>query len=135
MCLTNTCIDDLEMSSQLRKYARGIVLVCNFSHWLSEVKHQLFRAYCYNFYCSQLWCTWSFKKESPKQLRVAFNTIFHNLFNIKGQISISNKLLLHSLDHLNIIHRKLIVSFIDRILVCDNKLIQTIFNSWFFLWW
>ena len=51
--------DDLDLSRQMRAiYTRGNMLIKNFKSCSDDVKLQLFKTYCSNLYCGQLWSTY-----------------------------------------------------------------------------
>ena len=131
--MSNTNTDDFEMSKQLRNlYARGNSLVRNFSKCTIDVKCQLFSTYCSVLFGCQLWA--NYKKESMRRLRVAYNRIFRMLINIRGIVSMSHILLQYRMDHFNVIIRKLIVGFMQRIANSKNVLLQVIYKSNYFIY-
>ena len=123
--------DDCDMNNQLRNlYARGNLIIKNFKNCSVEIKCLLFKAYCTNIYCCQLWH--SFNKESLRRLKVAYNRIFRILFGLEHRTSMSAAFIEHDVAHFNVLLRKTIYGFKCRLLKSSNFLIQTVFNAMFF---
>lgn len=128
----DTTNDNEDLCRQMRGiYARGNMIIKRFIHCSDDVKARLFTSYCSTFYCSQLWC--SYTSTCFKKLQTSYNRIFRHLFRLRGHVSISGKCLEFGVDSFNVVLRKSIFSFRNRILFSDNKIIQAISNSNFFL--
>ena len=124
--------DDDDITKHIRGlYSRGNVLTKNFRQCSDDVKCLLFKAYCSNFYCSQLWVNCS--KESLRRLKVAYNNIFRILFKCEHDVSISYMYMVHGIDHFDVLARKAITKFLTRVNKSGNVLIKTIVNSLFFM--
>ena len=65
---------------------------------------------------------------------MAYNRILCMLMNIRGIVSMSQVLLDHRIDHFNIIVRKLIVGFMQRIANSKNGLLKVIYDSNYFIY-
>lgn len=124
--------DDLDIAQQLRgTYARGNMILKNFSNCTTNVKCQLFKSYCSSFYCCQLWH--SYTKESLRKLKVAYNRVFRLLLKLDHRVSISHALVSHGVDHFDVILRNSITGFSNRLSKSANGIINIVFNSLFFL--
>jgi len=123
--------DDCDIYRQMRSlYSRGNLIVKNFKFCSEDVKLQLFRSYCNNLYCGQLWS--NFKARSIARIRVAFNNVFRALMGLRRDTSISSFMVERNLDTFNVLHRKVITSFMNRIASSENDIIATVVNSLFF---
>ena len=79
--MTNDLHDDVNIYKQVSLlYSRGNVLIRQFSHCSSEVKAHLFKTYCSNLYCSQLWSV--YKASSINKIKIAYENIYRYLFNL-----------------------------------------------------
>ena len=110
-------------------YARGNVLVKNFLMCTDNVKCKLFKSYCSSFYCSQLWC--SYNSASFTKLQTAYNRILRSLFRLDRLDSISQKCIEYGIDSFKVLIRKAIFSFRNRLLTCENTIINCITRSTF----
>jgi hypothetical protein len=123
--------DDLDLSRQMRAiYTRGNMLIKNFKSCSDDVKLQLFKTYCSNLYCGQLWST--YKVRTFNRIRVAFNNVFRSLMGLPWDFSISTYMVLRNLDTFSVLLRKSISSFMNRVANSDNGILCTIFHSLFF---
>ena len=78
--ITATLEDDEDMSRQRRMlYVQANMLVRKFHHCTTDVKVNLFRAYCTPLYTAPLWV--KYKKESLRKLQVAYNDCLRILLN------------------------------------------------------
>jgi len=123
--------DDKDIARQMRYvYSMGNGVVRNFTHCTNDVKMRLFKAYCSNFYCCQLWS--SHKLSSYNKLRVAYNNIFRSLFKLRRDTSISAYMVNSNMDSFQVIIRKQIYKFRERVFSSDNLLVATIVNAVYF---
>ncbi len=61
--ITNDFKDDKDIERQMRYiYSIGNSIVQNFKHCTDDVKLQLFKTFCSNFYCCQLWSNYKVHK-------------------------------------------------------------------------
>ena len=107
------------------------MIIKRFSECCEEIKSQLFKSYCSNFYCSQLWSEQHFHVSSINRIRVAFKRIFKSLFKLKRE-SITAKMVQLNCDTFDVICRKLVYSFRVRLENSSNVLVKTIVESMFF---
>jgi exonuclease III len=119
--------DDRDIVRQTRYiYARGNSLIRKFKDCSPEVKTQLFKSYCTAFYCSSLWS--NFKTATFTKLKVSFKRVFRNLHNIKSG-STTGFMLQLNCDPIDVILRKYINSFRNRLFKSDNVIICAIRES------
>ena len=129
--ITDNLKDDNDMCRQVKSvYAKGNILVRKFYKCSMEVKARLFKAYCCSFYCDQLWC--NFNSQTYRKLQTSYNTIVRYLFNLDRRDSISQKCLYLGIDCLKVLLRRDVFSFRERVLKCQNKLVQCITMSTYF---
>ena len=91
------------------------------------MKAQLFKSFCTDMYCSQLWSRYSGKDFN--KLKVAYNNIFRGLMQVYRRESISKAFLDNNVDCFSVLIRKNIVSFRKRILSSENQLISAVSSS------
>ena len=106
------------------------MLAKSFKKCSQDVKNYLFRAYCSSTYGCPLWN--SYKASDYKKAIVAYNDVYRSLFSIKRGESMSHIFVMQKINHLNVLRRKSIFSFRERLLISDNQLIRTIVNSLFY---
>jgi hypothetical protein len=123
--------DNHDLLRQLKSlYARGNMVVRKFKHCSENVKMQLFKTYCSNFYAAHLWS--NYKTKVHNKVKVAFNDVYRKLFSIKRGVSISERFMLYGLDHFYVLLRKGIYGFRERIYESDNSILSAITSSVFF---
>ena len=124
--------DDDEITSQMRSvYGRGNLIIKNFKHCDDSVKLQLFKTFCCNIYCCQLWSM--YKKTTYRKINVAYRRIFRYFMKIDNGTSVSSAMLYHNVDSLDVVVRKAIFNFRKRIMESGNVIIKTLVTSLFFL--
>jgi hypothetical protein len=111
-------------------YGRGNMIIKNFKHCSEKVKIQLFKSYCNNMYCGQLWCR--YKVNSFNRIRVAFNNVFRHLMGFSRDTSLSAYMVPNNIDTFKVLYRKVINSFRERLYKSDNLIVSAIINSLFF---
>ena len=131
--MTSTFTDNKDIIRQVRAtYARGNALICKFRKCTDNVKVQLFKSFCSNFYCSSLW--FNFTNATFNRLKVAYNNVFRSLMNISRRSSISAAFVNFGVNCFNTLIRKCITSLRQRVLCSDNVLIMSClsckFNSY-----
>ena len=130
--ITSEFTDNLDISRQMKcVYAIGNSLVRNFSQCSDDVKLQLFKTYCSNLYCCQLWS--NYKNVSYNKLKVAYNNVYRALFKLDRQTSISNSMVLFNVNGFKAVVRKHSFGFRERIFNLDNFLVKTIVESMYFM--
>ena len=129
--ITDDFKDDSTIEKQTRgMYARGKMLNSRFGNCTDEVKKQLFAAYCESFYCAALWNNYT--DTVLTQLHVAHNNIFRLLFRLPTRGTTYN-FLVRNIPNLLVKRRKLVYSLYRCTKNSENKLIQTIVQSIFFI--
>jgi hypothetical protein len=126
--LSNDVNDDLDIKRQIRGlYARGNMLVKCFKFCSTDTKVMLFKTFCTNMYCSQLWCQYT--KRSLKALKVAYNSIFRYLMNLERATSISGAMISCNINCFSVILRQYDFKFKCRIETMDNTIVQALVNA------
>ena len=119
--------DDKDIKRQIRSvYTKGNLLIKKFRNCTSEVKVKLFKSYCSSFYGCNLWARSC--DASRRKLVVAYKQIFRNFMKCQRFGTTQQLLMLH-VDPYDVIYRKLVFSFRNRIFNCDNLLVKTIASS------
>ena len=130
--ISNDTHDDDEIISQMRSvYGRGNLIIRNFKHCDESVKLQLFKSFCTNIYCCQLWS--SYKKTTYRKINVAYRRIFRYFMKIDNATSVSCAMLNYNVDSLDVLVRKAVFNFRKRLMESDNVIIKTLVNSLFYL--
>ena len=112
--MSDNCTNDRDITRQMRSlYARGNLIIRNFKHCSNEVKIQLFKTFCSNMYCGHLWS--SYFSYSYSKIRVAFNQIYRCLMKLDRRSSISQSMLIFDIDNFDIIIRKAVYNFRERL--------------------
>lgn len=131
MYINDDLSDDIDIKRHARNlYARGNMLVKSFKKCSEDVKKYLFRVYCSNIYGCSLWC--NYNASSFKKVIVAYNDIYRAMLDIKRGESMSQIFVQHGVDHFNVLIRKYIYSFRERLFLSENSLIRTIVSSLFY---
>ena len=129
--MSDNCTNDRDITRHMRSlYARGNLIIRNFKHCSNEVKIQLFKTFCSNMYCGHLWS--SYFSYSYSKIRVAFKQIYRCLMKLDRRSSISQSMLIFDIDNFDIIIRKAVYNFRQRLMKSENTVIGAIINSMFF---
>ena len=130
--MSNDCKSDLDMNRQMRSiYGRGNIIISNFKHCTVPVKTQLFKTFCCNFYVDHFWH--SFKKCSYNKIKVAFKKIYRHLMNLDRCSSITSHMVNLNIDSFDVLLRKSVYNFQERLLLSGNGIISAIVNSMFYI--
>ena len=120
--MSNDCKSDLDINRQMRSiYGRGNIIISSFKHCTVNVKIQLFKTFCCNFYGDHLWH--SFKKRSYGKIKIAFKKIYRYLMNLDRYASITSHMVNLNIDYFDVLLRKSIyttsksVCFIQKMLL------------------
>ena len=133
VCISSSCKDDADINRQIQAiYARGNVIVRNFSKCSDNVKIELFKTYCCNMYVSHLWC--SYTSVTYRRIQVAYNNIFRILMNIRRGESVSQGYVLRNVDGFKAVLRKAIYGFYQRATSSSNSLVSTVMSSTYFMY-
>ena len=127
-------LSDVDSVDKVKRglYARGNAIKRKFSNCNEEVKLELFRSHCSNFYCCSLWSLED-TETLLKSAKVCHNNILRYFIRTKRGDSISRLFMFKQLCNFDVIHRKAIVSLYTRSLLSKNGLISTLFESVYFL--
>ena len=91
----------------------------------TDVKLTLLRSYCTCFYCPFLWT--HYKKSTHSKHRVAFNNVYRRILKLPSRSSAST---MYAVIHIEVLVRKRVFGFTERLKVSDNLIISCIDNSW-----
>ena len=94
-------------------YARANGIIKNFSMCSPVVKATLFRTFCSNMYCSQLWR--DFKSCSIRKLIVGYNHSFRYIMNYHRNCSASGMFVFNSIPSFMELWRNYIYGFMQRL--------------------
>lgn len=127
-CIINCLLNDNDdIKRTLRGiYARSNMLSRKFYNCSDETKRFLFQTYCTNFYCIQLW--WFYNQESLRKVRVAFNNSFRYLMGYDRRCSASGMFVGANIDAFDILRRKVVFNFTNRLQASNNKLIVILYK-------
>ena len=121
--------DDNDILRHLRMlYTKSNRLLRLFHHCSVDVKLALFRSYCTCFYCPFLWT--HYKKSNYSKLRVAFNNVYRRILKLPSRSSASTMYVVNNIDSLEVLVRKPLFGFMERLNNSDNTIIKCINNSW-----
>ena len=121
-----TC--NADMKRQIRCiYTRSNQLLKHFWLCSNNVKIRLFKTYCINFYCCQLWCL--YKRATISCLKVAYNNSFRKLLGLDRRCSASNMFAESDVNSFDSLRRKHIFGFRNRIYNSNNSVLKTLYNS------
>ena len=123
--------DDIDIQRQIRGiYALGNMIINYLRHCSVEVKTMLFKTYCCNMYCSNLWT--KFYAKSFNNIRWAFKRVYRYFMNLKRDSSISMSMVENRVNVFDVIVRNYICKFMLRLNHCDNLIVKTLVNSLFY---
>ena len=126
--LTDSIHDDSAIKRQMKCfYSQANMLLRKFPHCTIEVKATLFRTFCSNMYCSQLWSLYN--KKCLNNLRVGYNNAFRILMGYSHDCSASRMFVQHTVPTFAALRRKLMYNFFKRIENSQNSLIAAVLNS------
>ena len=123
--------DDNDIFRQFRMlYTKFNRLLGLFHHCSVDVKLALFRSCCvlYLFLLSLLMDTLQ-KKSNYSKLRVAFNNFYRRILNIPLRSSVSTMYVVNNIDSLEVLVRKRIFGFMERLNNSYNTIIKCINDS------
>lgn len=131
--LTDTCSDNSDIRRQIKCfYSRANMLLRKFYNCSSSVKIKLFRSFCTNMYCSQLW--YHHTRKSLNDLRVAYNNAFRILLGLPRDCSASAMFVSRSVPTFEALRRNMLFSLFNRLSKSKNSLVVTMLNSDTFLY-
>ena len=92
----------------------------------TDVKLTLSRSYCTCFYCPFLWT--HYKKFTHSKLRVAYNNVYRRILKLPPRSSASTMYAVNHIVSFEIIVRKRVVGFTERLKVSENSIVSCIDN-------
>ena len=120
--------DDNDMLRQMRiLYTKSNGLLRLFHCCSIDVKLALFRSYCTCFYYPFLWT--HYKKSTHSKLRVAFNNVYRRILKLPPRSSASTMYAVNHIDSFEILVRKRVVGFTERLKVSENLIISIMENA------
>ena len=124
--------DDLSDNADIKKqlgsiYCRANVLIRKFHDCTASVKCLLFKSFCTNIYCSELW--WQYNISNYKKIKVAYNNSLRYLLNYRRDCSASGMFLENNIDSFDVVRRKSVYRFINRIYDSDNTILKNLTNN------
>ena len=123
--VTSTMDDTLDISKQMRSiYARSNMLNVKFGYCTKIVKSLLFQSYCTNLYCSHLW--WNYRRDMYKKIMVAYNNCVRRFMGYMYDSSASKMFQENNVLHFNVLRRKCLHNFMNRLNSSENNLIKHI---------
>jgi exonuclease III len=123
--ISNNLKDNEDIARQVKSvYLKGNTVLRKFKQCNDEVKCKLFKAYCTNFYCSSLWCTFTLK--SMDRLKVAYNNIFRLLLGLPRWCSASTMFALADVPSFSTVLRKQRYSLLSRVQKSTNSFVSDI---------
>ena len=122
--------DDMKRQMQAI-YAKSNMLIRKFKKCSDNVKSVLFKTHCVNFYCCQLWS--SFTKEVYKMVKVAYNNSFRHMFQLCRQEHVSPQFVSRNICTFDAAIRKAAFSLKSRVNNSHNKILSSIIESRFYI--
>lgn len=128
--ITNNMSDDTDIRRQIRCiYSRGNTLISKFKQCTIDVKTKLFNSYCSSFYGSNVWS--SFNEYTKKKVIVSYKQVFRSFFGFRREGTTSN-MLIHKVNPYEVLERKYLYGFLERLNACDNVIVKSIVGAMFF---
>ena len=119
--------DNEDISRQCRSiYARGNMLIRNFSKCSINVKVLLFKTYCTSLYTAQLWANYT--QASMRKISVAYHNILKMMLNLPRWHSNSMLFVNIGIPTFQELYRRCIFGFKSRI-ECSNNSLVTCINA------
>ena len=112
-------------------YAQGNKSISHFNKSTDDVKVKLFKTYFNSFYGITLWS--QYKTVSRKKIVTAYKQVFRKLMHIVMPQGTSTKMVALSIDPFEVIERKMIYGFMNRINNSENCIVKCISNSEFYM--
>ena len=112
------------VESAIATYTKSNRLLCLFHQGSVDVKLALFHSYCTCF----LWT--HYKQSNYSMLRVAFNNVYRRILKLPSRSSASTMYVANNIDSVDVLVRKRIFGFMERLNNSDNTIIKCINNSW-----
>ena len=101
-------------------YTNSNRLLRLFHHCSVDVKLVLFRSYCTCLHCLFL----HYKNYNYNKTRVAFNNVYRRILKLPSRSSASTMYVVNNIDSLEVLRRKQILGFIERLNNSDSTIIK-----------
>ena len=125
--VTTKLTDDRDIAYRYRDVAvKGNIISRMFVRCSPPVKVKLFKTFCSNIYCNQLWVKYT--QRALSKLTVCYNNSFRILMGLSFSCSASDMFARNNLRSFKEIRRFSINSFINRLFISQNRLIKNIMN-------
>ena len=125
--ITHNNRDETHLESMYRGLCvRSNMVLRNFSKCASDVKCLLFQSFCTSFYCLPL--IFKFKVLNLNRLRVCYNNSIRKLFGVNRQTSVSALCVERGVPTFAEVHRKAVVSLLQRLKSSNNAIIKSLTN-------
>ena len=108
-------------------YARANGIINNCSMCSPVMKATLFRTFCSNMYCSQLWR--DFRSGSIRQLIVGYNHSFRYIMNYPRNCSASGMFVSNNIPSFMELSRNYIYGFMQRLINSENSVVAATVSS------
>ncbi len=120
--------DNRDIHRHLRSlHSKSNMLLQTFGACLSNVKQHLFMTYCGSMCTIQLWCRYT--KKQYKNIIIVYNNVFCNFLGYDRYCSASGMFVEGRVDTFNVLIRRMVYSFRERIYNSENNLIKCIVYS------
>ena len=120
--------DDLDIERETRNlYIRGNTIIRKFHYVNAEIKCAFFKSYCYPLYTCSLWS--KYRQSSINRLRVAYNNIMRKLLGLPQWHSARTLFVSLNIRSFYETIRTSSYSLMQRVLHCQNGVVQTMLNS------
>ena len=108
-------------------YSRANMLSRKFGKCSQEVKVRLFKAYCGNSYCGQLWsCVTA---QQVQKLKVAYNNAFRIFLGLPWRCSASGMFVENHVYSFGEFTRKEVYNFWSRLISSENLIVYNVVNT------
>ena len=120
------CLKWLDIKRSIHSlYTKGNTIIKHFRKCTDDVKVKLSNHIALHFMAALSGPLTLYYNACKNKLVVAYKQIFRNLMNVQREGTTMN-MLKFNVDHLDVVLRKLIFGFRNRLLLCDNNIVQAI---------
>ena len=120
--------DDMDIERETRSlYIRGNTIIRKFHFVSSEIKCNLFKAYCYPLYTCSLWS--KYRQSTINKIRVAYNNIMRKFMGLPPWHSARTLFVNLNVRSFYETIRTTSYSLMQRVLGCQNAVVQTMIHS------
>ena len=118
--LTDKWEDDIKIQTR-SFFCKSNMLIKEFWHCNENVKKMLYNSFCSNFYCSQLW--WSYTKNALNRARIAYNNGFRKLMGYEKFCSASAMYVNNNVNNFDTQRRLATYNFRMRLNTSQNRIL------------